>query len=142
MTEYLKLLEDYMLESSILLNELCDMLQISQDEQLFKNLLNVQQELSSLCIAEMWKVRMHGQDVAFIGDSYTITVNLININIITMSFFHAYLERMGKDDINKTILFLNYLVQQGKAIQFEPPNAYEYMITYLYIIEGIKVFYL
>lgn len=128
MKEYLRLLEEYMQKSNVLLNELCDALQIAQDEQLFYNLLNVQQELSSLYIAEKWNVRMHGQDVTFIGDSHTITVNLMNTHIITMSFFHAYLERMGKADRNKTMLFLNYLVEQGKAMQMEPYDVYQYMI--------------
>lgn len=130
MTEYAKLLEEYMQKSRELLDELCATLWIAQDEQLFSNMLHVQRALSSLYIAEKWRVRMHGQDVAFIGDSYTIAVNLIDIHMITMSFFDAYLERLGKQkDINQTIAFFNHLVQQGKAIQMQPLNAYQYRIT-------------
>lgn len=129
MKEYLILLEEYMQTSSWLLNELCKTLQLPQDDQLFYNMLTMQQELSSIFIANTWMVRMHGQDVTFIADSQTITVNLLDTHSITMSFFHSYLSEKGKDDIHNTMLFFHTLVQQGKAIQLEPTNAYRYTIT-------------
>lgn len=129
MNIYLKLLQEYVEKSNTLLNKLCSILLVAQDGQLFYNLINIQAELPSLLIDEKWKVRLHGVDIAFISDSCTVEINLIDSRIITMSFFHRYLQSSGECDINKTKSFFEYLTQQGYAVQMEPLNGYQYMLT-------------
>ncbi|MCB6607163.1 hypothetical protein V3C10_07215 [[Clostridium] symbiosum] len=129
MIEYLKLIEEYMEKSNVLLGQLCSILQVAQDEKLFSSLIDMQTELHSVLIDKKWKVRMHGEDIAFISDSSKFEINLIDNRIVTMSFFHCYLQSNGECDINRTKRFFRDLVKQGYAVQIEPHSGYQYLIT-------------
>lgn len=61
MIEYLKLIEEYMEKSYILLRQLCSILQVARDEKLFSSLIDIQTELHSVLVDKKWNVRMHGK---------------------------------------------------------------------------------
>lgn len=127
--DYLKCLKDYLQISTHLLEKLCATLGITHDQHLFDHLLARQEELCALCLDEKWKVRLHGEDIAFISAPTVIQVNLSNTHLITMSFFHAYLKSQEtQDSPRETQAFFDNLVQQGQAIPMEPLNGYHYLI--------------